>query len=88
MSAEIDGKVLKELHGVRRGQTTKDCFERLPLTLVSSQTSFGVRLSHIHFSPTDISPWWRNEYVTNEPQRTSAGRLPLTPYLKQNVIVH
>ena len=47
MSAEIDGKVLKELHGVRRGQTTKDCFERLPLTLVSSQTSFGVRLSHI-----------------------------------------
>ena len=37
--------------------------------LASPQTSFGVRLSRIHFSPT------RNECVTNEPQRTSAGRL-------------
>ena len=43
-------------------------------TLASPQTSFGVRLSRIHFSPTD-GPWWGNEYVTNEPQRTSAGRL-------------
>ena len=39
--------------------------------LASPQTSFGVRLSRIHFSPT----WGRNECVTNEPQRTSAGRL-------------
>ena len=35
------------------------------LLLASPQTSFGVRLSRIHFSPTH----------TNEPQRTSAGRL-------------
>ena len=39
--------------------------------LASPQTSFGVRLSRIHFSPT----WGRNECVTDEPQRTSAGRL-------------
>ena len=39
--------------------------------LASPQMSFGVRLSRIHFSPTDK----RNECVTNEPQRTSAGRL-------------
>ena len=43
-------------------------------TLASPQISFGVRLSRIHFSPTD-RPWGRNEYVTNKPQRTSAGRL-------------
>ena len=36
--------------------------------VASPQTSFGVRLSRLHF-------WERNEYVTNEPQRTSAGRL-------------
>ena len=30
----------------------------------------GDSLSRIHFSP-----WGRNESVTNEPQRTSAGRL-------------
>ena len=36
--------------------------------LPAPQTSFGVRSSRIHFSPT-------NECVTNEPQRTSAGRL-------------
>ena len=36
------------------------------LRLASSQTSFGVRLSRIH-----------HECVTNEPQRTSAGRLAL-----------
>ena len=36
-----------------------------PFSLASPQTSFGVRLSRIH----------RNECVTNEPQRTSAGRL-------------
>ena len=40
-----------------------------PLCIAYPQTSFGVRLSLIHFSP-------RNEDVTNEPQRTSAGRLP------------
>ena len=40
-------------------------------TIASTQTSFGVRLLRIHFSPT----WGRNECVTNEPQRTSAGRL-------------
>ena len=34
--------------------------------VASPQTSFGVRLSRFHFSPT-----------TNEPQRTSAGRLML-----------
>ena len=34
--------------------------------VASPQTSFGVRLSRIH---------WRNECVTNEPQRTPAGRL-------------
>ena len=43
--------------------------------LASPQTSFGVRLSRIHFSPT----WGRNECVTNEPQRTSAGRLHKNP---------
>ena len=31
--------------------------------LASPQTSFGVLLSRIHFSPT----WGRNECVTNEP---------------------
>ena len=36
-----------------------------PFSLASPQTTFGVRLSRIH----------RNECVTNEPQRTSAGRL-------------
>ena len=41
--------------------------------LASPQTSSGVRLSRIQFSPTDT--WGRNECVTNEPQRTSAGRL-------------
>ena len=35
--------------------------------LASPQTSFGVRLSRIH------------ECVTNEPQRTSAGRLGAEP---------
>ena len=34
--------------------------------VASPQTSFGVRLSRIHL---------RNECVTNETQRTSAGRL-------------
>ena len=45
--------------------------------LASPQTSFGVRLSRIHFSPRDKKwgKWGRNECVTNEPQRTSAGRL-------------
>ena len=38
--------------------------------LASPQTSFGVRLLRIHFSPRGI-----NYCVTNEPQRTSAGRL-------------
>ena len=38
-------------------------------SVASPQTSFGVRLSRIHFI------WGRNERVTNEPQRTSAGRL-------------
>ena len=38
------------------------------LLVASPQTSFRVRLSRIHF-------WGRNECVTNEPQRTSAGRL-------------
>ena len=54
------------------------CFIKpLPFRLASPQTSLGVRLSRIHFSPTDRGPWGRNECVTNEPQRTSAGRLPL-----------
>ena len=44
------------------------------IKLASPQTSFGVRLSRIHFSSR---PWGRNECVTNEPQRTSAGRLEL-----------
>ena len=39
--------------------------------LASPQTSFGVRSSRNHFSLR----WGRNECVTNEPQRTSAGRL-------------
>ena len=45
--------------------------------VASPQTSVGVRLSRIHFSPTSpiSTPWGRNECVTNEPQRTSAGRL-------------
>ena len=52
------------------------CFIKpLPFRLASPQTSLGVRLSRIHFSPTDRGPWGRNECVTNEPQRTSAGRL-------------
>ena len=45
----------------------------LCIYVASPQTSFGVRLSRIHFSPTET--WGRNECVTNEPQRTSAGRL-------------
>ena len=44
--------------------------------VASLQTSFGVHLSRIHFSPTD-RPWGRDECVSNEPQRTSAGRLLL-----------
>ena len=40
-------------------------------SLASPQISFGVRSSRIHFTPT----WGRNECVTNEPQRTYAGRL-------------
>ena len=40
--------------------------------LASPQTSFGVRLSLIQFS--------REESVTNEPQRTSAGRLIIALY--------
>ena len=44
--------------------------------VASLQTSFGVHLSRIHFSPTE-RPWGRNECVTNEPQRMSAGRLLL-----------
>ena len=36
--------------------------KELPYVIASPQTSFGVRLSCIHFS-------------TNEPQRTSAGKL-------------
>ena len=43
--------------------------------IVSPQTSFGVRSSRIHFTPHGRRPWGRNECVTNEPQRTSAGRL-------------
>ena len=50
---------------------TTEISETLGFFLASPQTSFGVRLSRIHFSPT----WGRNECVTNEPQRTSAGRL-------------
>ena len=38
----------------------------LAAAVASPQTSFGVRSSRIHFAPT---------CVTNEPQRTSAGRL-------------
>ena len=45
-------------------------FLSLHFQLASPQTSFGIRLSRIHFSL-----WGRNECVTNEPQRTSAGRL-------------
>ena len=40
---------------------------QLAVAIASPQTSFGVRLSRIQ----------RNECVTNEPQRTSAGRLQL-----------
>ena len=47
---------------------------QLGLGVTSSQRSFGVRLSRIHFSPTEKCPWGRHEYATNEPQRTSAGR--------------
>ena len=53
------------------------------ITLASPQTSFGVRSSRIHFSPRTVRekwispPWGSNECVTNEPQRTSAGRLGL-----------
>ena len=42
-----------------------------PKRLASPQTSFGF-VCHAFISP----PWTRNECVTNEPQRTSAGRLP------------
>ena len=45
-------------------------FARVGCTIASPQTSFGVRSSHIHSSPTE-----KNECVTNEPQRTYAGRL-------------
>ena len=44
--------------------------------LASPKASFRVRSSRIHFSPR--GPWGRNECVTNEPQRTSAGRLHLS----------
>ena len=43
-------------------------YQDLNMCLASPQTSFGVRTSRIHFSG-------RNKCVTNEPQRTSAGRL-------------
>lgn len=63
MSAEIDGKVLKALHcvGPRRGQTTKDWFERLPLTssqllltdvLWGSFVAYSL-LPHGHFSEVE-----------------------------------
>ena len=45
--------------------------------IASPETSFGVRSSRIHF--THLFPWGRNERVTNEPQRTCAGRLALAP---------
>ena len=48
--------------------------------VASPQTSFGVRLSRIHFS------WGRNKCVTNEPQRTSAGRLYFMFIFQQIVI--
>ena len=47
---------------------------QLGLGVASPQRSFGVRLSRIHFSPTEKCPWGRHEYATNEPQRTSAWR--------------
>ena len=51
--------------------------KRGEVRVASPQTSFGVRLSRIHFSPMErngeMGPRGRNGYVTNEPQRTSAG---------------
>ena len=41
------------------------------------QTFFGLRSSRIHFFPTGRGTVGENECVTNEPQRTSAGRLLL-----------
>ena len=49
-------------------------FSKQAWWLASLQTSFGVRSSRIHFSPTD-RPWGKNDCVTNEPQRKSSGRL-------------
>ena len=46
--------------------------------LASPQTSLGVRSS---FLPHRRRPWGSNECVTNEPQRTSAGKLtPIQPH--------
>ena len=39
---------------------------QLGLGVTSPQRSFGVRLSRIHFSPTEKCPWGRHEYATNE----------------------
>ena len=54
---------------------------RSGLWVASPQASFGVRLSRIHFSPTG-----RNECVTNEPQRTPAGRLGYGLLTKSNTL--
>ena len=51
-----------------------------PLCIAYPQTSFGVRLSRIHFSP-------RNEDVTNEPQRTSCGEATLCKNCSKLLIV-
>ena len=47
-------------------------YQSIVSRVASPQTSFGDSFVTHSFLP----PWGRNECVTNEPQRTSAGRLP------------
>ena len=76
----IDGTLSSKSARITINWRIKRC-----LSVASPQTSFGVPLSRIHFSPVEVGGGG-NECVTNEPQRTSAGRLAYLTYQKFLVV--
>ena len=76
----IDGTLSSKSARITINWRIKRC-----LSVASPQTSFGVPLSRIHFSPVGVGGGG-NECVTNEPQRTSAGRLAYLTYQKFLVV--
>ena len=65
---------LSPIFAIKTNEKKDTHYNIYPPRVASPQTSFVVRSSRIHFSPTEMSG--RNECVTNEPQMTSEGRLP------------